>query len=70
MRWALGCSGYPVADVARFDGRELHISDPIEHDQSLFDNLVPIAADFRKRLADGGPFSEDAASHQGAVPSR
>lgn len=69
VRWALGCSGYPVGDVARLDGRELHISDPIEHDQATFDNLVTIATDFRRRLAAGGPFAEDAASIKAKYPA-
>lgn len=68
VRWALGCSGFPVADVARLDGRELYISEPIEHDQDTFDNLVTIAADFRRRLAEGGPFTEDAASIKARFP--
>jgi putative phage-type endonuclease len=69
VRWALGCTGYPVADVARLDGRELHISEPIEHDQATFDNLVTVAADFRRRLAAGGPFTEDAASLKAQYPA-
>jgi putative phage-type endonuclease len=69
VRWALGCSGYPVGDVARLDGRELHISDPIEHDQALFDDLVTVAADFRRRLTTDGPFTEDAASLKAKYPA-
>lgn len=69
VRWALGCSGYPVADVAHLDGRELFISDPIEHDQSVFEDLVTVAADFRKRLTTDGPFTEDAASLKSKYPT-
>lgn len=69
VRWMLGVTGLPVADVARLDGRELHISDPIEHDQATFDNLVAIAADFRRRLTTDGPFAEDAASVKAKYPT-
>lgn len=69
VRWAIGVTGYPTAQVARLDGRELHISDPIEHDPQVWDNLVAIAADFRRRLAEGGPFAEDAASIKARYPS-
>lgn len=69
VRWTMGCTGYPVGDVARLDGRELHISDPIEHDQATFDNLVTIAEDFRRRLAEGGPFAEDSASLKTRYPA-
>lgn len=69
VRWMLGCTGLPVADVARLDGRELHISEPIEHDQATFDDLVTIAADFRRRLAEGGPFAEDAVSVKARYPA-
>jgi putative phage-type endonuclease len=69
VRWALGCSGYPVAEVARIDGRELYISEPVVHDQATFEGLVTVAADFRRRLAEGGPFTEDAASVKAAYPA-
>lgn len=69
VRWAMGVTGYPTAQVARLDGRELHISDPIEHDPQVWDNLVAIAADFRRRLAEGGPFAEDAASIKARYPA-
>lgn len=69
VRWALGCTGFPVGDVARIDGRELYISDPIEHDSNVFDGLVKIAEDFRRRLREGGPFAEDAASVKAKYPT-
>lgn len=69
VRWAMGCSGFPVAEVARIDGRELRISEPIEHEPATFGNLVAIAADFRRRLAQGGPFAEDAASLKARYPT-
>lgn len=68
VRWALGCTGYPVADVAALlNSREMRIF-TIEHDQSTFDGLVAIAADFRKRLAAGGPFAHDNASVKATYP--
>ena len=69
VRWMLGVTGLPVADVARLDGRELHISEPIEHDAQTFADLVTIAADFRHRLTTDGPFAEDAASIKARYPS-
>lgn len=69
VRWSLGVMGYPVGDVARLDGRELHISEPIEHDAETFERLVVIAQDFRRRLAEGGPFNEDAASLRTLYPA-
>lgn len=69
VRWSLGVMGYPVGDVARLDGRELHISEPIEHDAATFERLVVIAQDFRRRMAEGGPFSEDSASLRALYPA-
>jgi putative phage-type endonuclease len=69
VRWAMGCTGYAIGDVARLDGRELHISEPIEHDAELFDNLVVAATDFRRRMAEGGPFTEDVASIKARYPT-
>jgi putative phage-type endonuclease len=69
VRWAMGCAGYPVSDVAALlYGREMRIW-TVEHDAATFDNLVAIAEDFRRRLAAGGPFSEDAASIKAAYPT-
>jgi len=69
VRWAMGCTGFPVADVAALlHNSELRIF-TVEHDQATFDNLVAIASDFRRRLAAGGPFAEDAASLKAAYPA-
>lgn len=68
VRWQMGCAGYPVADVAAlYGGRELRIH-TVEHDPDLFDGLLAVAADFRRRLAAGGPFAHDAASLKAAYP--
>lgn len=58
VRWQMGVAGYPRAHVAvlRY-GAELECFD-VEHDQPTFDGLVDIAADFRSRLAAGGPFAQ------------
>src|SRR5882672_11251533 len=60
VAWQLGITGYPVADIAvmttdRIDVYEQH-ADPV-----LFADLVTVAEDFRRRLAEGGPFARDAA---------
>lgn len=69
VQWAMGCTGYPVSDVAALlHGREFRIT-TIEFDRDMFDGLVTIAADFRKRLAAGGPFAEDAASIKAKYPT-
>ncbi len=69
VRWAMGCTGYPVSDVAALlHGREMRIY-TVEHDVAVFDGLVAIAEDFRRRLALGGPFTEDAASLKAAYPT-
>lgn len=58
VRWQMGVAGYPRAHVALLrGGSELECFD-VEHEQSTFDGLVEIAADFRTRLAAGGPFTE------------
>jgi putative phage-type endonuclease len=70
VRWALGVTGYPVADVAALlnAGRDWRVV-TVEHDAALFDNLVVTATDFRRRLAEGGPFTEDAASIKARYPA-
>lgn len=69
VRWAMGCAGYPVSDVAALlHAREMRIW-TVEHDAATFDGLVAIAADFRRRLAEGGPFAEDAASIKVRYPT-
>lgn len=63
MQWAMGVSGYPVSDAAVLLGHDA-LMQPIpevEFDAALFENLVAIAEDFRRRLAEGGPFARDAA---------
>lgn len=68
VRWQMGVAGYPVADIsALYGGRELRIF-TVEHDPALFDGLLDVAADFRRRLAEGGPFAHDAASLRRAYP--
>jgi putative phage-type endonuclease len=58
VRWQMGVAGYPRAHVAVLkSGSELECFD-VEHDPATFDGLVDIAADFRDRLAKGGPFTE------------
>lgn len=61
VQWQLGVTGYARADVAILTADEL--LDPFEvvADPAQFVDLVDIAADFRRRLADGGPFARDAA---------
>jgi len=68
-RWQMGVAGYPRAHVAalRF-GTELACFD-LEHNEATFDGLVTIAADFRRRLAEGGPFAENAASVRERYPA-
>ena len=69
VRWAMGCTGFPVADVAALlHSREMRIY-TVEHDAGLFDGLVAIADDFRKRLLTDGPFAENAASVKAAYPA-
>ena len=68
VRWQMGVAGYPAADVAALYGSELRIY-PVEHDPALFAALLDIAADFRRRLAAGGPFAHDAASVKAAYPA-
>jgi putative phage-type endonuclease len=68
VRWQMGCAGYPVADIAAlFGGRDLRIY-TVEHDRALFDGLLDVAADFRRRLAEGGPFAHDIHSVKRAYP--
>lgn len=60
VAWALGVSGYPVADIAVLTSDELLIFEQ-EADPAMFADLVAIAEDFRRRLAVGGPFARDTA---------
>lgn len=59
VAWELGVTGYPVADVAVLVGGDDVLVFEQPFDADLFDNLVVIAQDFRRRLAEGGPFSRD-----------
>lgn len=58
--WQLGVTGYDHGDVAVLAGDDLQVFE-VPFDATLFDNLVTVAADFRRRLADGGPFARDTA---------
>lgn len=69
VRWQMGVAGYPAAHVVVLrSGTELECHD-LEHDPATFDGLVVIAQDFRRRLAEGGPFAENAASVKARYPS-
>lgn len=56
--WQMGVAGYEHADVAVLTSDDLLV---FEHDfdAALFDDLVAVASDFRRRLAEGGPFARD-----------
>jgi hypothetical protein len=56
--WQLGVTGYPLADVAVLAGDELLPPFEVAFNPGTFDDLVAVAADFRRRLAAGGPFAE------------
>jgi len=69
VRWQMGVAGYPAAHVAVLrSGSELVCFD-LEHDPATFDDLVAVAQDFRRRLAEGGPFTENAASIRARWPA-
>lgn len=69
VRWQMGVAGYPRAHVVALrSGSDLQCFD-LEHDEDTFAGLVDIAADFRRRLAEGGPFSENLASLKAHYPS-
>lgn len=68
VRWQMGVTGFPIADVAALKWGTLEVT-TLEHDQHLFEQLVTIADDFRSRLAAGGPFAEDAASIRTRYPA-
>ena len=59
VSWQLGVTGYRHADVAVLAGDELLPVFEVDFDAALFDDLVAVATDFRRRLAEGGPFSRD-----------
>ena len=56
VAWQLGCSGYPVADIAVLTDDALTVYEQ-RADPVLFADLLAVAADFRARLAAGGPFA-------------
>ncbi len=59
--WQMGVTGYRHADVAVLvNGDDLLLFEQ-DFDPALFDDLVVVAADFRRRLAEGGPFARDTA---------
>lgn len=68
VRWQMGVMDVPVADVAALVGDEL-LTFELEHDPALFDGMVAIAEDFRRRLAAGGPFAHNSDSVRRAYPA-
>ncbi len=56
VAWQLGCTGYPVADVAVMTADSLTVYEQVA-DPAMFADLVTVAEDFRARLAEGGPFA-------------
>jgi putative phage-type endonuclease len=69
VRWQLGVARYPRAHIAVLrSGSDLQCFD-VEHDEATFAGLVVIAEDFRRRLAEGGPFTENAASVKARYPA-
>lgn len=68
VAWQLGVTGYPVADVAVLTADGLSVFE-VPADPALFADLVTLAEDFRRRLAEGGPFARDAARIRRDHPS-
>jgi putative phage-type endonuclease len=69
VRWQMGCAGYPRAHVAVLRaGQSLECFD-LEHDDGAFAGMVERAADFWRRLAEGGPFAETAESLKRSHPA-
>ena len=58
VAWQLGVIGYPRADIAVMTDDSLTVY-PMESDGALFQDLIAVAADFRRRLETGGPFARD-----------
>lgn len=68
VRWQMGVGGYPAAHVATLRyGRDLVCHD-LTHDETVWRAMLAIAADFRSRLAAGGPFAETRESGRRAWP--
>jgi predicted phage-related endonuclease len=61
VQWQMGVTGYRHADVAVLTADELLPPFELDFDAALFDNLLAVASDFRRRLAEGGPFARDTA---------
>ena len=61
VQWQLGITGYAVADVAVLTPDALLPPFEVGFDQTLFDDLMAVAWDFRKRLLFGGEFARDSA---------
>lgn len=59
VQWQLGVTGYPSADVAALIADEDVQVFPVDFDADLFQDLVAVAEDFRRRLAEGGDFARD-----------
>jgi len=57
--WQLGVTGYPVADVAVLIADDRLEVFTVDANPALFADLVAVAEDFRRRLAEGGPFAKD-----------
>lgn len=68
VQWQLGCVGYPVADVAVLTPSGLLPPFEVRADSAVFEDLLVSAADFRARLAAGGPFAHGAESVARAYP--
>ena len=57
VAWQLGCSGLEIADVAVLAGDTFLPPFEVRADPVLFADLVVVAEDFLRRLAEGGPFA-------------
>jgi putative phage-type endonuclease len=69
VAWQLACTEYPVADVSVLTPDGLMAPFEVRADPALFADLVAVAQDFRRRLAEGGPFARDAARIRRDHPS-
>ncbi len=68
VAWTLGVLGWDVADVAvLLGGDEVQVHE-VPADPALFDDLVAVAQDFRRRLEAGGPFAQSDESLKRAYP--
>jgi putative phage-type endonuclease len=69
VRWQLGCLRWKQAEVAVLIGGEELRRYPLEHDEAVFAGMVEVAADFRARLAAGGPFAQSVDSIRARYPA-